>query len=138
MAKYTSKGMGFSMDGAAATLVALSGQTNQVSIDHSNTLLDDTGLGDNDHTMLYGLGQNATLSANGWMDSTVRAILAPLATAVTSRLYTMEMKLATLVFLNGEFLIDSVQISGDVDAIQTWSIGATCQSTLNSTTKALS
>ena len=95
MANETSKVSGFAVDSSTGTLVDISGFCNNVTWTGAMEMLDDTGLGDTDHSVVAGLGNPKTVSVNGMLNTTTRPIFAPLAATSTSITKTIEIKLTT-------------------------------------------
>jgi hypothetical protein len=133
MANEFSNVTGFACDDSGATLVDLSGFVNNFSFDGGLELLDDTGLGDSDRTVVAGLGNARNVNVNGWLNSTTRAIFAPLAGSATSITKTIELKLATGDFWTGEAWPENVNLSGGVGTLNTWSCTFRAQSGLTAT-----
>ena len=132
MANETSKITGFACDNSAGTLTDISGDVNNVTWTGAMEMLDDTGLGDTDHTVVAGLGNAKTVSINGYLNSTTRAIFAPLAATSTSITKTIEMKLATGDFWTGEAWPDNVTINTPL-GLNTFSCNFSAQSGLTAT-----
>ena len=132
MANETSKVTGFSVDSSVGALTDISGFVNNVTWTGAMEMLDDTGLGDTDHTVVAGLGNAKTVSINGYLNSTTRAIFAPLAAASTSLLKTIELKLATADYWTGEAWPDNVSIVTPL-GLNTFSCNFSAQSGLTST-----
>lgn len=120
MANETSKVSGFAVDNASGTLTDISGFVNNVDVSGGNEQYDDTGLGDTRHTFVLGLGLPVTVTVNGWLNSTTRAIFAPLING-TSVDKTIEVKYASGDFYSGESIPMNVQIGLPTAAVNTWS-----------------
>ena len=132
MANETSKVTGFACDNAAASLTDISGSCNSVTWTGAMEMLDDTGLGDTDHTVVAGLGNAKTVAVNGMLNSTTRAIFAPLAASSTSITKTIEIKLATGDYWTGEAWPDNVTLGLPL-GLNTFSCNFSAQSGLTST-----
>lgn len=134
MAHETSKVTGFAIDNSAGALTNISGSTNSVVPTRGFEELDDTGLGDNIHTRVPGLGMAAVYDANGFVNSTTRAIFAPLlhgtAATVTK---TIELKIATGEYWTGEAVVTNVSMPVNVGQINTWSCTLTAATGLTDT-----
>lgn len=117
----TSKVTGFAIDNAAGTLTDISNYTNNVDWGGGNETYDDTGLGDTRHTKVPGLGVGSTITANGWMNSTTRAIFPPIVDG-TSVNKTVEIKLASGDFYSGSCAPQNTAVSLPTAALNTWSI----------------
>ena len=134
MANETSKVTGFAIDDETTTgvLTDISGSVNSVTWTGAMEMLDDTGLGDSDHTVVAGLGNAKTVAINGMLNSTTRAIFAPLAAASTTVLKTIEVKLAAADFWTGEAWPDNVTIGLPL-GLNTFSCNLSAQSGLAQT-----
>ena len=132
MANETSKITGFAVDNAAASLVDISGFCNSVTWTGAMEMLDDTGLGDSDHTVVAGLGNAKTVAVNGMLNSTTRAIFAPLAAGSTTVSKTIEIKLAAGDYWTGESWPDNVTIGLPL-GLNTFSCNFSAQSGLTTT-----
>jgi len=95
-------------------------------------MLDDTGLGDTDHTVVAGLGNAKTVAVNGMLNSTTRAIFAPLAASSTTLTKTIEIKLATGDYWTGEAWPDNVTLGLPL-GLNTFSCNFSAQSGLTGT-----
>ncbi len=134
MANKTFKDMRLRLDTTAISTGALTDITayvNQVSLSRALALLEDTGLSDQNKSVLAGLA-GTTISINGHINTTTEAIFGPLVAAATSVTKTAEYRThATNTtgnigrFYFGEVLFSNVQISGGVGSLQTWSADMT-------------
>lgn len=120
MASETSKITGFAVDNASGTLTNISTATNNVDVAGGTEQYEDTGLSDTRHTFVLGLGAPVTVTANGWLNSTTRAIMAPLVNG-TSVDKTIEVKYATGDYYSGEAIPGNVQLGLPTGAVNTWS-----------------
>lgn len=135
MAHQSYKDYVIKIDNAALSLTAITGSVNAVTLQAVQNLLDDSGMGDADRSFIAGL-HGKTITLNGWVDSTTEAIFGPLVGDRTSIAKTVEIYNG-LKYYNGETKLSNVQISGAVDALQTWSADATFDAGLNRTSVAL-
>jgi hypothetical protein len=119
MAHLISKDADFKLDNASASLTSIKGSVNNASIQGIQDALDDSGLGDEERTYVYGLA-GSTLPVNGWLDSTTEAIFGPLVGNRTSITKTFAIYLGNKWF-TGEALPQDVTLTGNVGEIQTWS-----------------
>lgn len=133
MAHENSTVIGFHCDNAGASLTDIAGSVNSVSFDGGLELLDDTGMGDTDRTVIAGLGNARNVTVNGFLNSTTRAIFAPLAANATSITKTIALKLATGSYYKGEAWPESVSLSASPGTINTWSCTFRAQSGLTAT-----
>ena len=139
MAHLTSKDQGVRIDNAAGTLASISGSVNSQAIERAVTILDDTGMGDTGHTTLQGLSQTVRIPLNGFVNATVDAIFGPVADG-TSKTKTVEIKVSSTRYYNGEFWVENYNISGSPDTLQAWSatLVSLDSEAINRTSKALS
>ena len=135
MANKTGKDITFKLDGAASTLVALTSHLNSASVSSAHSTLEDTALGDDESTFLMGVA-GATVSINGFWNSTTRGVFAPLMGNRTSITKTFEFY-DGVAYLNGEAWVNNIQVSGSVNSVETFSADLTVTGALNNTTKAL-
>ena len=119
MAHLISKDADFKIDNASASIVSIKGSVNNASIQGIQDALDDSGLGDEERTYVYGLA-GSTLPVNGWVNSTTEAIWGPLVGNRTSVEKTFGIKLGGKWF-TGECLPQDVTLTGNVGELQTWS-----------------
>lgn len=119
MAHLLSDVAGFKVDNAAGTITDISGSVNSVSLDGGNASVQDTGLGDARHTEINDIKPIMTISVNGLLNTTTRAIFAPIAKG-TSVAKSVEVKLLSGQFLSGESRVGSVSFSVPI-GLQTWS-----------------
>lgn len=124
MAHDTSKITGFAIDNESGTLKNISGDTNNVSADNPIEQLDDSGLGDTMRTYVDGMGDSPTITANGWLNSTMRSIMAPLVYTATSvsNVKTVEIKYAAGVYRTGEATVQNANMVIGVGQLGTWSL----------------
>lgn len=119
MAHLLSDVAGFKVDNASGSITDISGSVNSVSLDGGNASVQDTGLGDTRHTEINDIKPIMTISVNGMLNTTTRAIFAPIAKG-TSVAKSVEVKLLSGQFLSGESRVGSVSFSVPV-GLQTWS-----------------
>lgn len=132
MANLTSKVLSFKIDDSTGSLATISGNVNQQSLRSAITILDDTAIGDSQHTTLYGLGAAQVVSINGWVNTTVDAIFGAI-TNGTSVAKTVVFGANTARFYTGEMLVQDYEVSGSVDALQTFSSTLVAQAGLTRT-----
>jgi hypothetical protein len=105
---------GFRVDNASGTLTDISGDVTQVTVNGGNGLIEDTGLGDANRTEQRDIGAVKAISITGMMNTTTRAIYAPLAAKGTSVTKTIEVELAAsgaARYITGEANVGPVSIS---------------------------
>ena len=132
MANKTFKDTRFRID-TTTLLTDITSYINQVSIARAMALIEDTGLNEQNKSVLQGLA-GTTISVNGHINTTTEAIFGPLVQAATSVTKTVEYqtyKTSTNstgtagMFYFGEVLLSNVQVSGAVGSLQTFSADMT-------------
>ncbi len=136
MAHFTFKDMGVKLDNASGTLTDISGSVNSASFDGSMTMLEDTGIGDTEGTYLPGVARG-TVTINGFVNSTTRAIMAPLVGQHTSVAKTVQVLISTGQYLNGEAYPSAVTISGAPDTLELFNSSWQADGGFNSTSVSL-
>jgi len=136
MSNKTGKDVAFKLDGAAKTAVILTSHLNSASLSAALNTLEDTALGDDEQTFLAGVA-GATVSINGFWNSTTRGIFGPLMGNRTSITKTFEFY-DGIAYLNGECWVNNVNVSGQVNTVQVFSADLTVTGSINNTTKAVS
>jgi hypothetical protein len=136
MANTTYRDMAFRLDGAAGTLVAYTAYLNQIDLQRTLDLIEDTAMSDTNRQYLHGLG-GTTFTISGMVNSTTDAVFGPLVNAATSVTKTFEYKAYTARYYNGEVLLTNVQYSGSTNSLQTFSASATIDGAVNRTAAAL-
>lgn len=136
MANSTYRDQDFKVDNASATLVSIKAYLNQVDLQHAKDIIDETAMGDNYDSILYGLART-TFSISGLVNTTTEAIFGPLIAASTSVTKTAEYKPFANRFYNGEFLITNIQLSGSKGSLQTFSAQGKFDGAINRTSVAL-
>lgn len=136
MANTTYRDMGFRLDGPAGTLVDYKAYLNQVDLQRTLGLIEDTAMSDTNQSFLYGLS-GSTFSLSGMVNTTTDAVFGPLVNAGTSVTKTFEYKAYASRFYNGEVLLTNVQYSGSTNSLQTFSASATIDGAITRTSVAL-
>ena len=124
MANTTYRDMAFKIDNASASLTAITQYLNQVDLQRTLDLIEDTAMSDTNRQYLHGLG-GTTFTISGMVNSTTDGIFGPLIAAATSVTKTFEYKAYTARYYNGEVLLTNVQYSGSTNSLQTFSASAT-------------
>jgi len=137
MANKTFKDSGFKIDNASGTLTDISAYINQATINGTQDLLEDTGLGVDERTYLPGLA-GATIAMNGWINTTTDGIFGPLIGNRTSSTKTVQYQAYSGRYYNGEVRPSDVTIVGQAGQLQTLSANLTFTGAVSRTTKALS
>jgi len=115
--------MTFAIDNAAGTLTTITCSVNQASLQGILNLLEDTALCDTANSYVPDLA-GATISLNGWINSTTDGIFGPLVGARTSLTKTVEFYNAQSYY-NGEVYPSDVTFSGAAKSLQTFSANLT-------------
>ena len=136
MANTTYRDMAFKLDNASAALTALTAWLNQVDLQRTLDLIEDTAMADTNRQYLHGLA-GTTFTISGMVNSTTDGIFGPLIAAATSITKTFEYKAYAARFYNGEVLLTNVQYSGSTNSLQTFSVSATIDGAVNRTSAAL-
>lgn len=136
MANTTNRDQDFKIDNAAATLTSIKAYLNQVDLDRTLDLIEDTAMSDTNRSYLHGLA-GTKVSINGMVNTTTDGIFGPLVNAATSITKTVEWKSYTGRYYNGEVLITSVKYSGKTNSLQTFSADMTFDGVVNRTSVGL-
>lgn len=136
MANTTNRDMAFKLDNASAALTALTAWLNQVDLQRTLDLIEDTAMSDTNRQYLHGLA-GATFTISGMVNTTTDGIFGPLIAAATSVTKTFEYKAYAARFYNGEVLLTNVQYSGSTNSLQTFSASATIDGAVTRTSVAL-
>lgn len=132
MAHKTSIDMRLRIDSSTGVLKDISGSVNSQAIASALSLLEDSGMGDEERTFLPGLN-GATIDLNGFLDTTTEGIWGPLVGNRTSRTKTVEFRSYSSRFYNGEVLPSAVGISGSPDTLEVWNASLTFDGAVNRT-----
>ena len=124
MGHKTSIDMAMQIDNAAGTLTAITGSVNSQSLASAMSVLEDSGMGDEERTYLPGLA-GATLDVNGFLDKTTEGIFGPLVGNRTSKSKTVQFTAYSGRYYTGETLPTAVGISGSPDTLEVWSASLT-------------
>ena len=136
MPHKTSIDMAFRIDSSTGVLKDISGSVNSQALATALSLLEDSGMGDEERTFLPGL-TGATIDLNGFLDTTTEGIFGPLVGNRTSRTKTVEFTAYALRFYNGEVRPSAVGISGSPDTLEVWSASLTFDGAVNRTSLAI-
>ena len=121
MAHQIYKDVDIRIDDSTGVARSIKSSVNSKSVAGAMSVIEDSGLGDEERTYLPGLA-GSTFSLNGFIDSTTNAIFAPLVGNRTSITKTFGFRNGTgFSWLKGEAYPTGVTISGSVDTIETWS-----------------
>jgi uncharacterized membrane protein len=136
MANTTYRDMAFKIDNASASLTAITAYLNQVDLQRTLDLIEDTAMSDTNRQYLHGLA-GTTFTISGMVNSTTDGIFGPLIATATSITKTFEYKAFASRFYNGEVLLTNVQYSGSTNSLQTFSASATIDGAVTRTAVAL-
>jgi len=123
MANQTWKGMLAKIDNATGALTDITSYVNQASISAALEALEDTALNDEERTYLSGLA-GATVSLNGFLNSTTEGIFGPLVGNRTTLTKTFQ-GYNNLKYYSGETWVTDVEMSGEAGQLQVWSASLT-------------
>ena len=123
MPTKTFKDLQVKIDNAAGTITEITAFTSQASIEAAVEMLEDTGLNEEEKSVLPGLS-GATVSLNGFVNSTTEGIFGPLVGNRTTVAKTFGIYNG-LKWYNGETYPNSVQLSGNRGELPVWSVGLT-------------
>ena len=136
MANTTFRDQDFKIDNASASLTSVKAYLNQVDLDRSLDIIEDTAMSDTNRQYLHGLA-GTTFQISGMVNSTTDGIFGPLVAASTSVTKTVEWKAYASRFYNGEVLLTNVKYSGSTNNLQTFSASMTVDGAINRTSVAL-
>ena len=129
--------MGVKVDSSTGVITDISKYTNQQSLAQAVDMLDITGMGQKVQINEPGL-EKLEFTLNGYINSTTDGIFTPLISTNTSVAKTAEFKMYTGRYINSEFWVSSVDITGSRDSLETWSAKfALATSVINRTSVAL-
>ena len=130
--------MGVKVDNASGTITDISAYTNQQSLTHAIDMLDITGMGKTVQWNEPGLAK-LEFTLNGFINTTTDGIFTPLIATNTSVAKTAQFMLYSGRYINSEFWVSGVDITGSRDSLETWSAKfALATSVINRTSVALS
>lgn len=135
MANKTWKDMGLRLANATSVLTDISAYVNNQSIQSTITDLMTTGMGATSNTRLNGLA-NISLPVNGFWNSTTKTVFARIING-TSRPLKCEFKSYAGGYFNGSVLPTAVQISGQPDTLELFSVTLNFTGAMNSTSVVL-
>lgn len=136
MVDKTYKDMTFKIDNAAGSITAITSHLNNQSITGTMAVLENSALGDANQSFRPGIA-GATVSINGFMNSTTEGIFGPLIGNDTAVTKTVEVYNG-IQYYNGEAWVTNVQQSGAQNDLITFSADLTITGAVNRTSKALS
>jgi hypothetical protein len=143
MANKIYKDMRIKIDNASASLTDITSYLSSASLRAVQDTIEDTSLADGNRSYLFGLA-GASIPLSGMVNTTTDAIFGPLVgnrTTVTKtieyRAYPTNSTGSVGRFYNGEVLITSVEYSGSVNSLETFSCEAVFDGAVNRTSTQL-
>ena len=143
MANPTGKDVAVKIDAiAGGSLTDLTTHINSASLSAIQSVLEDTALGDDEKTYVHGLA-GATISVNGFYNSTVEGVFGPYignrtaVVSVTAQYQAFTINSTNERIYRGEALISNIQVSGAPDTLETFSADATFTGEITRTSLAL-
>lgn len=143
MANRIYKDLRIKIDNAAGSLTDITSYLSSASLRAVQDTIEDTSLGDEERSYLYGLA-GASMPLSGMVNTTTDAIFGPLVgnrTTVTKtleyRAYPTNSTGSVGRFYNGEVLLTSVEYSGSVNSLETFSTEAIFDGLVNRTSTQL-
>lgn len=136
MANFTGKDQKFGIDisNSTATLTDLTAHITNVNLTgNPGSHLQDTALGDDEHTFLYGVA-GSTFDVTGFWNTTTRSVYGGLVgnrTAVVSKTWAVQEYSGDVY--TGECLVGDVAISGSVDTVLTFTAAHTVTGVVSTT-----
>ena len=101
------------------------------------TTLENTALDDEEQSFLTGVA-GMSIPLNGFLNSTIHGIIAPIAGNRTTVSKTWEYSPYTGKYWNGECWLENISVTGAANTLQTWSATLKITGAVNNTTKAQS
>jgi hypothetical protein len=132
MANRTWKGMTVKLDGSTGSLDTLTTVVNKITLAGKYEMLDDTSLNDEEQSYIAGLA-SATVSINGFSNSTTDASFAPIVGNRTTLTRTLKIYNGNKWF-QGEVVPSGIEISGAPNTLQLWSFSGNLDGPLTNTT----
>jgi hypothetical protein len=112
--------MSAKVDNASGTLTSIGAYCSQQALAHAIDMLDVTGMGRTLQHFQPGLGK-LEITLNGYINTTTDGIFTPLVSTNTSMSKTVEFQVYAGRYVNSEFWVSSVDVSGSRDSLETWS-----------------
>ena len=131
MGNKTYRDITVKVDSATGVLTAITSYINQANIQGTLSLLEDTALGDDERSFLPDLA-GASIPINGFVNTTTDGIFGPLVGNRTTITKTIQFGNG-VKFYYGEAYPDSVQLSGAVGSLMTFSVSFTMDGALTRT-----
>lgn len=136
MANKIYKDMVIKMDSSTGVLKDITSYLSSASIRSVQDTIEDTGMGDEERSYLFGLaGASAPLA--GMINSTTDDIFGPLIGNRTTATKTLQYTAYSGRVYRGEVLVTSVEYSGSTNSLETFSSEATFDGAITRTSVAL-
>ena len=143
MANKIYKDLRIKIDNAAGSLTDITSYLSSASLRAVQDTIEDTSLGDEERSYLFGLA-GASVPLSGMVNTTTDAIFGPLVGNRTTATKTLEYRAyptnstgSVGRFYNGEVLLTSVEYSGSVNSLETFSTEAVFDGLVNRTSTQL-
>lgn len=120
MANTIFKDMTIKIDNASGTLTDITSYLSSASIRSVQDTIEDTGMGDEEKSYLFGQA-GATVPLAGMVNTTTDGIFGPLIGNRTTATKTFQYTAYTGRVYRGEILVTSVEYSGSNNSLQTFS-----------------
>lgn len=132
MANLIYKNETIKLDNAAGTLTDITAYLTSFTMSGAQDTIEDTSMADEERSYLFGLA-GATVSLAGMVNSTTNTILGVLIGNRTTATKTFQHAATTNIVHRGEILVTSVEYSGSVNSLQTFSMSGTFDGVMIST-----
>jgi len=143
MANKTDLDMRLKIDNAAASLTDITAYVTSAALRGALDIIEDTAISNEERSYLPGKA-GATIPLSGMVNSTTDGIFGPLIGNRTSITKTIELRAYSTNstgnvgrFYNGEVYITSIEYSGSVNSLETFSVDATFDGAINRTSAQL-
>lgn len=136
MANLIYKDETIKLDNAAGTLTDITAYITSETLSGSQDVIEDTTMGDEEKSVLPGVA-GGTMQISGVVNSTTNTIFGILLGNRTTATKTYQRQAGSGIVLRGEFLPTSVEYSGSVNSLQTFSFSATLDGVMIKTSVAL-
>jgi len=136
MANSIFKDMTIKVDNAAGSLTDITAYLTSASIRSVQDTIEDSGLSDATHSYLFGMA-GATFPLAGMVNTTTDGIFGPLVGNRTTVTKTFQYGAYTNRVYRGEVLVTSVEYSGSLNGLETFSAEAVFDGAITRTSVAL-
>lgn len=136
MANKIYKDMVVKVDNSTGTLTDITNFLSSASLRSVQDTIEDTGMGDEERSYLFGLA-GASIPLAGMVNTTTDGIFGPLIGNRTTATKTIQYTAYSGRVYRGEFLVTSVEYSGSTNSLETFSAEATLDGVITRTSVAL-